>query len=334
MNRYDRQIRVDGFGSAGQDALRAARIALVGLGALGSRIAEDLGRSGVGYLRLIDRDWVEETNLHRQHLYDEEDAAQEEPKALAAADRLSAINTELQLDPRIADLGPANAEELLGDVDLVVDGTDNFRTRYLINDFAVRSGKPWIYGACVATQAMAAAFLPGRSCLRCVFPAPPPTSATPTCETAGILPPAVALATALQTMLVFQVLARPEAPPARLYSADVFDGVVSFMTLPDAPASDCVACGTRAFPALDLASAATAQSLCGRNAVQLDVVADASLEELAERLRAFEPELRRHMLRIAVPEGRITIFTGGRAIVQGTDDGGRARAIFDRYVSS
>ena len=163
-DRYIRQTRVAGFGSEGQACLASARVAIVGLGALGSRVAEDLGRSGVGRLRLIDRDWIELSNLHRQHLYDEADALAEEPKALASARRLSAINSLIELEPELRDLGPANCDELLAEIDLVIDGTDNFQTRYVLNDYCVREGKPWIYGACVASQAMAAAFS-ARACL-------------------------------------------------------------------------------------------------------------------------------------------------------------------------
>lgn len=338
MSRYDRQLRVAGFGAEGQDKLAKARVAIVGIGALGSRVAEDLGRAGVAFLRLIDRDWVELGNLHRQHLFDQADAEREEPKALAAAQRLARINDEIELDPRIANLSASNVDELLGDVDLVVDGSDNFRTRYLVNDFGVREAKPWIYGACVATQAMAAAFTPGRSCLRCIFPAPPPASATQTCESAGILPPAVAIATALQCALAFRVLLEGAPERHELLSADIArGGGVQSMRLPDESSKDCASCAHEEYPALDVTHEDVAQALCGRNAVQLEagsgVVVD-ELAELAERLRAFEPELRRQMLRINIPEGRITIFRGGRAIVQGTGDVGRAQALFDRYVGS
>lgn len=337
-DRYGRQVRVAGFGAEAQARLRRARVGIVGLGALGSRVAEDLGRAGVGYLRLIDRDWVELSNLHRQHLYDERDAATEEPKSLAAARRIHEINSEIELDPELCDLGPNDADELLGGLDLVVDGTDNFQTRYLVNDFCVREGKPWIYGACVASQAMAAAFLPGRACLRCVFPEPPPAASTPTCETAGILPPAAAIVTAQQCALALRVLGLPDDPPAPgLMTADVLSGEMRTMTLPETPEADCVACGHGRWPALEPAAASRSKKLCGRNAVQLTgpPAGFPTLEELARRIGdSLELELKSYMLRIQVPEGRITVFPGGRAIVQGTQDEGRARALFDRYVGS
>ncbi len=314
----------------------AATVAIVGIGALGSRVAEDLARAGVGRLRLIDRDWVEPSNLHRQHLFDESDAENEEPKALAAAHRLAAINSEIELVPELRDLGPDNADDLLSDADLVVDGTDNFQTRYLLNDFCVREGKPWIYGACVSTQAMVAPFLPERACLRCLFPEPPPASAAQTCETAGILPPAAAIVTALQCALALRILATDSLPAAELLTADVLSGELRTMRLLEAPSDACPACQRRDFPALALGSQSRTKKLCGRNAVQLSAPAGECLplEALAARLVDFAPELSSYMLRITVPEARITVFPGGRAIVQGTEDEGRARALFDRYVGS
>ena len=336
-DRYIRQTRVAGFGSEGQTRLAEACVAIVGLGALGSRVAEDLGRSGVGKLRLIDRDWIELSNLHRQHLYDERDAANEEPKALASAARLAAINSEIELEPELRDLGPENCDELLADVDLVVDGTDNFQTRYVLNDYCVREGKPWIYGACVASQAMAAAFLPGRACLRCIFPEAPPASSTQTCETAGILPSAAAQATAWQSMLALRTLARPDDPPKpALLSADVLSGESRSMQLPETPSSSCTSCNDRRFEALDADRASHSKVLCGRDAVQLSASTQTfpPLEDLARRLDGLEFELRPQLLRINAPEGRITVFRSGRAIVQGTQDEGRARALFDRYIGS
>ncbi|MEZ5988020.1 MAG: ThiF family adenylyltransferase [Planctomycetota bacterium] len=345
-DRYLRQLRVRGFGPEGQQALRRARVAVVGVGALGSRVAEDLARAGVGYLRLIDRDFVEPSNLHRQHLFDEDDARGEAPKALAAASRIARLNGDVEVAPELRDLDATNAEELLLDVDLWLDGTDNFQTRYLLNDLAVRERRSWVYGACVGTQAMAAAFVAGRSCLRCLFPEPPPAGSTETCETAGILPPAAALATALQGALALALLTRPGEPPApRLYMADVADLEPRAMRLPERPVQGCAVCEGRAYPALELEAQSSAKALCGRNAVQLSAPAAGfpELGALAAQLErglasqgadGFAVERHAFMLRLHVPEGRITVFPGGRAIVQGTDDPGRARALFDRYIGS
>jgi len=337
-SRCQRQMLAEGFGRKTQERLDRARVTIVGLGAIGSRVAEDLARAGVGYLRLVDRDFVELSNLHRQHLYDEQDAADEQPKALASALRIERINSEITTDPRLEDLGPEIAGELLGDVDLWIDGTDNFQTRYVLNDFAVRERKPWIYGACVANQAMVAPFLPGRSCLRCMFPSPPPAETVQTCDTAGIIPPAAAYVAALQTALAIAILGRPDEPPGpRLFTADLRALDMRDIKLPDEPGKTCAACATREFPGLRVDAGTKAKRLCGRNAVQLSSAsADfPDLRDVAKKLDGrYEYELSRHMLRVHIDEGQITVFRGGRAIVQGTEDPGRARALFDRYLGT
>jgi len=338
QGRYDRQVRVRGFGAEGQKRLGKARVGIVGCGALGSRVAEDLARAGVGYLRLMDRDFVEIGNLHRQHLFDEQAALAEEPKVLAAARRLAEINSQVEVSAELCDLGPANAEELLLDLDLWIDGTDNFQTRYLLNDLAVRESRNWIYGACVGTQSMSAAFLAGRACLRCLFPDPPPAGSTETCETAGILPPAAGFTSAIQSGLALQILAHPESPPeSGLITADLTSFEIRRMKLPSQSLAHCVACGERSFPALSMDQAAQARALCGRNAIQLSAPAAGfpELEVLAERIGdAIELERHAYLLRLKIPEGRITVFRDGRAIIEGTEDAGRARALFDRYLGT
>ncbi|MFQ5507333.1 MAG: ThiF family adenylyltransferase, partial [Planctomycetota bacterium] len=267
--RYRRQVRAEGFGPEAQARLARARVGIVGLGALGSRVAEDLARSGFGFLRLIDRDWVELSNLHRQHLYDERDAEAEEPKSLAAAQRIAEINSEVRLDPELRDLGPEDVEELLGDLDLWIDGTDNFQTRYVLNDFAVRAGRPWIYGACVANQAMVAHFVPGSSCMRCLVPEPPPAESTQTCETSGIIPPAAAFVAGLQSAIAMRLVGRPDdVLEPRLFTADLRTMKIRDMKLPGVPVAGCESCEAKSYPALRLVPTSRAKRLCGRNAVQ------------------------------------------------------------------
>ena len=336
--RYDRQIRVREFGAKAQELLAKARVGIVGIGALGSRIAEELARAGVGYLRLIDRDWVELSNLHRQHLFTEADVNAEAPKSLAAAEHIAKINSEVEVDAQLCHLGPLEAAELLLDLDLWVDGTDNFQTRYLMNDLAVKEGKDWIYGACVGTQAMVAPFLKGRSCLRCLFPQAPAPGLVQTCDTTGVLPPAAAYVSAMQSALALRILGKPDdPPPGRLYTADVYTLETRSLALPSEASATCEACAKQNFPGLDTVGASQAQSLCGRNAVQLCAPPGCfpALEELEERLSSnFSTELLPHMLRLSIPEGRITLFKDGRAIVQGTDNPDRARALFDRYIGT
>ncbi|PIE24035.1 MAG: thiamine biosynthesis protein ThiF [Planctomycetota bacterium] len=341
-DRYRRQIRVGSFGAQGQERLCAARVGIVGQGALGSRMAEELGRAGVGYLRLIDRDWVEVSNLHRQHLFDDEDARREEPKALAAATRLAAINPTIEVEAQVCDLSAHNVDELLRDLDLLIDGTDNFQTRYLINDWCRREHKPWIYGACIASEAMAAAFVPEGPCLRCSFPAPPPSEAVQTCESAGVLPQAPGQVTVWQTALAMRLLSAKEDAPEKtphsiLFRADLWKLESQALKLPRQPSASCPCCARKEYPALDTAQVPEASSLCGRNAVQLSAPSGPapSLDALESKL-AGSGRIQRSkaLLRLDIPEGRITVFRGGRAIVQGTEDPGRARALYDRYLGS
>ena len=207
-SRYSRQSRFAPLGEAGQQRISSARVALVGLGALGSVQAELLARAGVGTLRLLDRDFVEASNLQRQTLYDEADAAEALPKAVAAARRLARVNSSIQLEPVVADLTPQNCGELLEGMDLILDGTDNFEARYLINDFAVQQGIPWIYGAAVGSYGIKLAIVPERTaCFRCVYPESP-RGAQPTCETDGVLGPVTAAVAALQAADALKILAR------------------------------------------------------------------------------------------------------------------------------
>src|SRR5450755_1475038 len=223
--RYSRQILFPGIGEAGQEALLRSHVVVAGCGALGSFHAAALARAGVGRLTLIDRDYVEPSNLHRQWLFEEADAAEALPKAAAAERRIARINSSIRARGVIADLTAANVAELLGDADIVLDGTDNFETRYLINDFAVSRGIPWVYGAAVASYGLTMPVIPGRTaCLRCVYP-DPPSGAQPTCETAGVLNSITAVIAALQTADALKILAgRADAVQARLTTVDVWDG--------------------------------------------------------------------------------------------------------------
>jgi len=336
--RYGRQERVPCFGPGGQERLASAALGIVGLGALGSRLAEDLARAGVLRLRLIDRDWVEIHNLHRQHLYGEDAAREAVPKVLAAAERLADIRKDLTLEPELADLDPSNADRLLGDLDLILDGTDNFQSRYLINDWCAKNGVPWIYGACVGTEAMAAAFRPEGPCLRCLFPEAPPAERNPTCETAGILPSAAATAASLQLSLCLRLLGRPEdPPPSYLLVAETWTPEIRRLRFPEGPVDTCPTCTEGSFPALSARLGSRAMTLCGRDAVQITPPEGPppDLEVLASRLPPeTEAVLQAGMLRLRIPEGRITLFRDGRAIVQGTKDPGKARALYDRWLGT
>jgi adenylyltransferase/sulfurtransferase len=280
--RYSRQIVFAGIGERGQQHLLDARVAVAGCGALGSFQAGALARAGVGFLRIVDRDYVELGNLQRQWLFDETDAEQGLPKAVAAARKIATVNSEVRVEPVVADLAPSNIEDLLGDVDLVLDGTDNFETRYLINDFAVQANRPWIYGAAVGSYGITMAVAPGESaCLRCIYP-DPPAGAQATCETAGVLGPVTSLIASLQASEAIKILCGAR-PTRKITTVDIWSGEIRQVAQPG-PVADCPACGRREFP--DPTGERRAPvSLCGQNAVQIHERArPLELRDLAVRL--------------------------------------------------
>lgn len=331
--RYSRQILFGGIGEAGQEALLGARAAVVGCGALGSFHAAALARAGVGRITLIDRDYVEPSNLQRQWLFEESDAAEALPKAAAAERRLARINSGIRARGVVADLTASNAADLLGDADVILDGTDNFDTRYLINDFAVSRGIPWIYGAAVGSYGLSMAVIPGRTaCLRCVYPNPP-EGAQPTCETAGVLNTIVSLVASYQMADALKVLSgQAGLVRARITTVDVWEGGTRQIEAP-ARDPDCPTCGLRQFPYLDESRQAPVR-LCGRNAVQVQERAAAlDLAALKMRLeRVGEVRANEYALRFSVAPYEMTVFPDGRAIIKGTSDMGIARSLYARYV--
>jgi molybdopterin-synthase adenylyltransferase len=332
--RFERQTRFAPLGKAGQQRLQDARVLLVGCGALGGALAQSLVRSGVGELALVDRDLVEETNLPRQVLFDERHAREGVPKVRAAAETLARIGGPTQLELHAAHLDEANAEELAEDADLVLDGTDNLATRYLLNDLCVESGRPWVYGGVVGSGGLVMAVLPGRGpCLRCLFPEPAPQGTLETCESAGVLQPAVALVAALQAGLALRILAGPELAESQLFELDAWEPRTRSLRIERDPACPC--CARREFPFLHEAEPHRAVRLCGRNTVQVrGARADTDLARLEQSLRGVARSLQRNelLLRFEVDEGRITVFPDGRALVEGTEDIGRALALYDRYL--
>jgi molybdopterin/thiamine biosynthesis adenylyltransferase len=333
--RYSRQILFPEIGEAGQENLLAAHAAIVGCGALGSLQAMALARSGVGYLTIIDRDYVDPSNLQRQFLFEESDAAEALPKAVAAARRLRRINSAIQVDDVVADLNPANAEELLAQAGVILDGTDNFETRYLINDAAVSRGVPWIYGGAVASYGIEMPVIPGRTaCLRCLYP-DPPTGTQATCDTAGILNAITTAIAAIQVADAVKILSgRPECVIPRITTIDVWKGTVRQIEQPPRD-PNCPTCARREFIHLNGAMRAPV-SLCGRNAVQIHTVArPLDLAELKKRLTPLgEVRSNEFALRFAQPAFEMTIFPDGRAIIKGTTDPSVARSLYARYVGN
>ncbi len=336
-SRSSRQTRFAPFGDRGQQRVGNASVAIVGCGALGSVQAEILARSGIGRLRLIDRDFVELSNLQRQFLFDESDARDALPKAVAAARHLARINSEVTVEPLVADLTASNADELFEGIDLILDGTDNFETRYLINDVtaAGRVAKTWVYGAAVGSYGIKLAITPGQTaCFRCIYP-DPPQGAQPTCETAGVLGPVTATIAALQSADALRILATgSDSFVARLTTIDVWTGEIRQLD-PPARDPDCPCCVRREFAYLD-GSRRAPVSLCGRNAVQIhERLRPIDLAGLAERLGPLAPvRSNEFALRVLLDPYELTVFPDGRAIIKGTTDIGVARSLYARYVGA
>jgi len=337
--RYSRQILFQGIGASGQERIRRSSVLVVGGGALGSIAAEILVRAGVSRLRLVDRDYVDESNLQRQSLYDEQDFAEGLPKAIAARRKLLRINGDVEVEGRVEDVNAGNVLALLEGMDLVLDGTDNFETRYLLNDASIKTGIPWIYAACVGSYGMSFVVRPGvTACLRCLLEEEPPPGTSPTCDTAGVIAPAVHAVSAFQLAEALKILSgRTEALTGAVLSLDVWQGRADSFR-PQGRRADCPACGLGRLEYLAGASESQTLTLCGRNAVQVRPGRPASLalEEVAARLRetgeASEIVVNSYLLRGRLAGREIVLFPDGRAIIQGTQDSAEARSLYARYV--
>jgi molybdopterin-synthase adenylyltransferase len=337
QERYSRQMLFAGIGPEGQKRLLASRAAIVGCGAIGAATASLLVRAGVGYLRIIDRDFVEPSNLQRQTLFDESDALNALPKAVAAERKLRSINSSVAVEGVVADLSPRNAEALVSDVDLLVDGTDNFETRFLINDVAVESGQPWIYAAAVASYGLTMTIRPGETaCLACLLESGSAGQGLEeTCDTIGVLGPIVNLIASLETAEALKLLSgHPEALHGRLLSCDVWSGRMQSIGVGRNP--ECRACARRDFTYL----AGEAQphiTMCGRDSVQIHERARAlDLRVLEARLRPLVENVRQNdfLLRFRIAPFEMTVFADGRAILKGTRDPAVARSLYARYIGA
>ena len=336
--RYSRQILFCEIGKAGQETLLNSRVLIVGCGALGAAHAEMLARAGVGTLRIVDRDFVEFTNLQRQTLFKESDAAERLPKAIAAKNRIAEINSETQVEAIIADVNNSNIESLIAAQDLVLDGTDNFQVRYLLNDACVKHGKTWIYGAAVSSYGTTMTIIPGETpCLRCIFEDMPDAGSSPTCDTAGVIMPIIATVAATQVAEALKLLVGDTASLHRsLMQFDVWANDRQRIKLGE-PNPECKTCGQRIFEFLDAESQEFSAVLCGRNAVQIAPPKPVSLdlESLASRLRSLvEVKQNEYLIRFMSGDNEVTVFSDGRAIVKGTDDVSLARSLYARFIGS
>lgn len=333
--RYSRQIRYKNIGPDGQDKLLSSRVVIVGMGALGCVSANELVRAGVGYVRLIDRDLVEQSNLQRQVLYTEADAADSAPKVFAAAEHLSAANPEIELDPVFSDLNSANADELLGGCDLVVDATDNLETRYLINEFCVQNNIPWVYGGAVESEGMAASFLPGGPCLTCFTGSSNAAgqSSGRTCSTVGVLNSLTAIIASIQVTESIKILTgSPDVRKSMLFM-EIWDNELTELPIEKDP--DCPICGRHEYQYLGRAAGTQAISVCGKNAYQIVPESGAAVDFAAaeERLSHLgSVTVKSYYMEFRSPEASFKLFRDGRAIIEDVDTEGKAKAIYSEYI--
>lgn len=336
--RYSRQILFREIGREGQEKLLNSRVLLVGCGALGCAHAEMLARAGVGKLRIVDRDFVEFTNLQRQTLYKESDAAERLPKAVAAKSRIAEVNSEIEVEAIVADVNNSNIESLIAGCDLVIDGTDNFQVRYLVNDACVKSGVTWIYGAAVSSYGTTMTIRPGSTpCLRCIFDEMPDAGSSPTCDTAGVIMPIIATVAATQVAEAFKLLVGDtESLHGSLMQFDVWANDRQRIKLAE-PNPDCKCCGQRSFEFLDAEAQEFSAVLCGRNAVQIAPPRPTKLDlpGLASRLSSLaDVKQNEYLVRFSSGDNELTVFADGRAIIKGTDDVAAARSLYSKFVGN
>lgn len=342
FQRYQKQVLFSGIGESGQQALINSRVLLCGCGALGSVLAETLTRAGVGFLRIVDRDFVELSNLQRQVLYDEQDVAERLPKSIAAANKLRRINSSIEIEPVVADIDDTNILVFAEGMDLILDGTDNFEVRFLINDASLETGIPWIYTGCIGSHGQTMPIFPGETgCLRCLMDSVPEPGSTETCDTAGVLGPAINVIASIEAAIALKILTgQKRAVEQVLTIVDVWDLSLRNMNIANLrEQADCPAChrGERKW----LSGGAGSQStvLCGRNAVQVSPPQklDMSFDDLAERLATSGSVTHnQYLLRLTLtePDYDVTVFKDGRAIIKGTDDMGVARSVYSRFIGS
>lgn len=339
LERYSRQMRFYGIGEAGQRKLLDSRVTLCGCGALGTVLANNLVRAGVGFVRIIDRDFIEFSNLQRQVLFDEKDIADNLPKAEAAARKLRQINSSVTVEPVVTDIDRTNVVELCKDADVILDGTDNFEVRYLVNDVAVKLGKPWVYGGSIGSHGQTMTIIPGQTpCLRCVFEAAPAPGEAGTCETAGVLGPVVTIIASLQATECFKILTgNLDQVNRELIYIDVWENITRRIKIaPLLGKVDCPTCKHKKFEWLDGDQGSQTVSLCGRNAVQVShrMAARLNFEEMARQLQMMggQVSFNRFLLKFSVDGFEFTVFPDGRAIIKGTNDVDKARTLYAKYV--
>lgn len=334
MQRYSRQTVFRGIGTEGQQKLLGSRVAIIGIGALGTVIANNLCRSGVGFLRLIDRDYVELSNLQRQTLFNEQDVAEQMPKAVAAYNHLSMVNSQIVLEPVVTDVSSSNIEELISDVDLVLDGSDNAEVRYLINEACHKKKTPWIYGGALVSSGATMNILPGDNpCYRCVFPGVPAPGSYQTCSTVGVLNMITGVIASVESSEAVKILVDSPDVRKNLFQIDVWNNMASYVDIKRNP--NCPTCGGCSYEFLGQLKGAYTTSLCGHDSFQVvpGMKTAVNLELLSEKLRnAGTVKYNRFML--SFDDGRISfsLFPDGRAIIKNAKDDMAAKSIYSEYI--
>ena len=340
LQRYVRQMCYAPLGTAGQRRIQQATVLVCGCGALGSVLCNTLARAGVGHLRIVDRDFLELNNLQRQVLYDEQDVADHLPKAIAAAKKLRNINSEIEIEPIVTDVDFTNIESLVKNVDVILDGTDNFETRFLLNDAAHNFEIPWVYGGCIGAEGQTMTIVPGKTgCLRCLIPEVPPPGTTPTCDTAGILGPIINIVASFQACEAIKLISGNQDKISTSWTiVDLWDNRIRQIRMDSLrEAGTCPTCGQGDYAWLNGERGSHTAVLCGRNAVQLSFPdrAPLALDRLAESLSSVGTVSRNaFLLRAAIDGYELTVFPDGRAIISGTDDPAEAKTIYAKYVGN
>jgi adenylyltransferase/sulfurtransferase len=336
--RYSRQILFNGIGKEGQQRLLNSRVVIIGCGALGSAQAEALARAGVGNLRIIDRDFVEFSNLQRQTMFTESDAAERLPKAIACANRIREINSDITADAEVADVNHSNIERFISEVDVVIDGTDNFATRYLINDACVKHQVNWVYGAAVGSYGVTMTIQPHKTpCLRCIFPEAPPAASAPTCDTAGVIMPIISIVASVQVTEALKLItAKVQELHGSLMQFDVWRNEWRKISI-GGPSQDCPTCGVGDYQTLNAEAREFAAVMCGRHAVQISPSESMhiDLDALRRKLESSgDVKANNYLVRFRTGEYELTIFQDARSIIRGTDDIATARSLYSKYIGN
>lgn len=334
--RYSRQIRFAGIGAAGQEKLRSARVVVIGLGAIGTVTADQIVRAGIGFVRLVDRDFVEPSNLQRQSLFDEDDVRAALPKAAAAESKLRRINSSVEIQSVVDDVNPTNVEDYIDDVDLVLDALDNFETRFVVNDACARRGKPWIYSAAVGSYGLVMPVIPGASpCLRCLLGGLPAPGTSQTCESAGVIAPITHTIASMQVVEALKFLTgNLKAGEIRLTTYDIWEQRFHRINVGTESMSTCPVCSEGKYEYLNGNPLRTI-TLCGRNAVQLipGVKGEIDFTRLSQSIGVFGAvQFNEFLLKCSAPPYELTLFKDGRAIIKGTEEAGVARSLYSKMV--